>query len=137
MTFKDHVVKHIPNTERLDRDTINLVTRGGFPYNPRKYIFYSRLHKTFHTHIKDLKSSNVQHTDEVLASLLGIQRLVDSHHHPQEHFLVHRLGQCTDRVAHLDNCIKSMPVKFLNFILQTPDGFRCIFNLLAAHFDLW
>ncbi len=46
-------------------------------------------HLTSDTHIKNLKSSNVQHTNEVLARLLGIQRLVDSHHHPQEHFLIH------------------------------------------------
>lgn len=49
----------------------------------------SPVHKILHTHIKDLESSNVQHTNEVLAGLLGIQRLVDSHHHPQEHLLVH------------------------------------------------
>ena len=53
------------------------------------YFIYTQVNKTFYTHIKDLKSSNVQHTNEVLAGLLGFQRLVDSHHHPQEHFLIH------------------------------------------------
>ena len=41
------------------------------------------------THIKDLKPSDVQHTDEVLAWLLGVQGLIDPYDHPIEHLLVH------------------------------------------------
>ncbi len=41
------------------------------------------------SYIKDLKSSNVQHTNIVLARLFGLQGLVDSHNHPEEHLLVH------------------------------------------------
>lgn len=40
-------------------------------------------------HVEDLKSSDVQHPDEVLTRLLCVQGVVDSHHHPKEHLLVH------------------------------------------------
>ena len=40
------------------------------------------------SHIKDLKTSNVQHSYEILTRLSGVQGLVDSHHHPQKHLLI-------------------------------------------------
>ena len=40
------------------------------------------------TYIKDFKPSDVQHTDEELPGLLGVQHLIDSDDHPQEHFLI-------------------------------------------------
>ena len=47
------------------------------------------------TYIKNLKTSNVQHTNEELSCLLGVQHLVDTDDHPQEHLLIDRLGQGT------------------------------------------
>ena len=40
------------------------------------------------TYIKNFKPSDVQHTDEELPGLLGVQHLIDSDDHPQEHFLI-------------------------------------------------
>ena len=47
------------------------------------------------TYIKDLKTSNVQHTNEELSCLLSVQHLVDTDDHPQEHPLIDRLAQGT------------------------------------------
>lgn len=54
------------------------------------------------THIKDLKASDVQDPDEVLPGLLGVQLLVDAGDHPQEHLLIHGLGQGTHSIGHLE-----------------------------------
>ncbi len=54
-------------------------------------------------HIKDLKSSNVQHTNEELSRLLGVQHLIDMDDHPQEHFLIDRLTESRDWVVHQRN----------------------------------
>ena len=63
------------------------------------------LSETFMTdaHIKDLKSSDVQHTNEELSRLLGVQHLIDTDDHPQEHFLIDRLAECRDCIVHLRN----------------------------------
>ena len=53
------------------------------------------------THIKDLKSSNVQDPDEVLPGLLGVQLLVDAGDHPQEHLLIDGFGKSTHCVIYL------------------------------------
>ena len=54
-------------------------------------------------HIKDLKSSNVQHTDVVLSRICCVQHLIDTDNHPQEHFLIDRLAECRDCIVHLRN----------------------------------
>lgn len=54
-----------------------------------------------HPHIKDLKASNIQNTDEVLTRLFGLQRVVDPDHHPVEHFLIDGLGQSPNGVVDL------------------------------------
>ena len=55
------------------------------------YMIFLRLngYSYKNTHVKDLKTSNVQHSYEILTRLSGVQGLVDSHHHPQEHLLIH------------------------------------------------
>ena len=53
------------------------------------------------THIKDLKSSNVQDPDEVLPGLLGVQLLVDAGDHPQEHLIIDGFGKSTHCVIYL------------------------------------
>ena len=53
------------------------------------------------THIKDFKSSNVQDTDKVASWLFGIQHLIDSDDHPQEHFLIDRLAESTHGIVDL------------------------------------
>lgn len=53
------------------------------------------------TYIKDLKASDVQHTNEVLPRLLGFQRVVYPHDHPGEHLLIDGFGQGPNRVVHL------------------------------------
>lgn len=54
-------------------------------------------------HIKDLKSSYIQHTNEELSRLLCVQHLIDTDNHPQEHFLVDRLAERRDCIVHLRN----------------------------------
>ena len=55
------------------------------------------------TYIKDLEPSNVQDADEGVSWLLGVQHLIDSDDHPQEHFLIDRLGESHDGIVHLKN----------------------------------
>lgn len=43
---------------------------------------------TIEAYIKDLKSGNVQHTNEELSGLSGVQHLIDPDDHPQEHFFI-------------------------------------------------
>ena len=47
------------------------------------------------TYIKNLKTSNVQHTNVELSCLLCVQHRVDTDDHPQEQPLIDRLGQGT------------------------------------------
>ncbi len=54
-------------------------------------------------HIKDLKSSDVQHTNVELSRLRCVQHLIDTDDHPQEHFLIDRLAESRDCVVHLRN----------------------------------
>ena len=51
--------------------------------------------------IKDLKSSDIQHSNEELSWLLCVQHLIDTDDHPQEHFLIDRLAQSHDRIVDL------------------------------------
>lgn len=53
-------------------------------------------------YIKDFKTSNVQHTNEVLPWLLGLQGIVDPGHHPVEHLLIHGFGQGSNSINHLE-----------------------------------
>ena len=46
-------------------------------------------------YIKDLKTSNVQHTNVEIPWLFGVQHLVDTDDHPQEQPLIDGLGQGT------------------------------------------
>lgn len=55
------------------------------------------------TYVEDLETSNIQHTDEVLTLLLGVQSLVTLLHQPLEQTIEHTLAQSTDRVVHLDD----------------------------------
>ena len=53
------------------------------------------------THIKDLKSCDIQHSNEELPWLLCVQHLIDADDHPQEHFLIDGLAQGTDSIVDL------------------------------------
>lgn len=53
------------------------------------------------THLEDLKTSNIQYTNEVLTLLLGIQSLVTLLHQPLEQTIEHTLAEGTDRVGDL------------------------------------
>lgn len=55
------------------------------------------------TYIKNFKPSNIQDTDEELSWLLGIQHLINSDDHPQEHFLIDRLAESHHRVVDLND----------------------------------
>lgn len=62
-------------------------------------------------HIKDLKTSDVQHPNEILSWQLGFQRAVDPGDHPAEHFLIHGLGEGPSSIRHLleeGKCIDSV-----------------------------
>ena len=61
-------------------------------FSPAKFLL---------THIKDLKTSDVQNPNEVLPGLLGVQLLVDAGDHPQEHLLIDGFGQSTHCIVHL------------------------------------
>jgi len=56
---------------------------------------------TSDTHLEDLKTSNIQYTNEVLTLLLGIQSLVTLLHQPLEQTIEHTLAEGTDRVGDL------------------------------------
>lgn len=53
------------------------------------------------SNLKNLKASNVQDPNEVLSWQLRVQLLVDAHHHPQEEFLIDRLGNGAHCLLHL------------------------------------
>ena len=53
------------------------------------------------TYIKNLETGDVQHTNEVVSLVLGIQSFVDSSYERAEHTVVQSLGQSVDRVQHL------------------------------------
>ena len=52
-------------------------------------------------HLKDLKTGNIQHTDEELSFHFCVQSLVDSGDQPTEHATVQRLGESVDGVVYL------------------------------------
>ncbi len=54
------------------------------------------------TYIKDFKPCNVQDADEKLSGLLGVQHLINSDNHPQEHFLIDRLTESHHCIMHLN-----------------------------------
>jgi len=54
------------------------------------------------SYIKDLKTGNIQHTDIGWSWLFGVQHLVDTDDHPQEHPLIDGLAQGTHWVIHLE-----------------------------------
>ncbi len=66
-------------------------------------------------HIKDLKSSDVQHTNVELSRLLGVQHLIDTDDHPQEHFLIDRLAESRDCVVHLRNSVNDIKINFVKY----------------------
>ena len=53
------------------------------------------------TYLKDLESSDIQYTDEVLTLVFGIQGLVDLGYEPLEHTGVQSLGQSRHGKLHL------------------------------------
>jgi len=53
------------------------------------------------TDLEDLEAGDIEHTDEVLSLVLGVERLVDTGHEPREHLAVDGLGQRSDRVDDL------------------------------------
>lgn len=55
------------------------------------------------TYLEDLETSNIQHTDEVLTLLLGVQCLVTLLHQPLEQTIEHTLAQSADGVVHLND----------------------------------
>lgn len=64
-------------------------------------LIYLLIHPFIHpsvSYLKDLEPSNVQHSYEILALHLGVQRLVDAGHHPLEHAVVDGLAQSADGV---------------------------------------
>ena len=52
-------------------------------------------------YLEDLEPGDVEHADEVLALVLGVQRLVDARHEPREHARVQRLRQRLHGELHL------------------------------------
>ena len=55
-----------------------------------------------HPYIENFKASDVQDTNEVLSGLLGIQLLVNTNHHPQEHLFINRFCKSTHIIVHLE-----------------------------------
>ena len=92
-------------------------------------------------YIKDLKASDVQDPDEVLPGLLGVQLLVDAGDHPQEHLLIHGLGQGTNGVVHLQeehpfSCLSwTQGQTFKSPVVQVNQGLES--HLPAAPSGLW
>ena len=63
-----------------------------------------RKHKhqfTTDAHLKDLKASNIQHTNEKLSLGLGLQSLVDTGNQPVEHLGIKCLGQGSHSIGDL------------------------------------
>lgn len=54
-----------------------------------------------HTYVEDLETSNIQHTDELLTLLLGVECLVTLLHQPLEQPIEHSLAQGSDGVGDL------------------------------------
>ena len=61
-------------------------------------------------YIKDLKSSDVQHTNEEISLLFCVQHLVDTNDHPQEHPLIDGFGQGIDSIVHLLNIVEHIKI---------------------------
>jgi len=57
-------------------------------------------------YVKDLKSSNIEHTNEVLSLGLGVEGLVDTVDEPLEHTSVDGLRQSSHCVDDLSNLNK-------------------------------
>ena len=53
------------------------------------------------TYVEDLEAGDIEHTDEVLSLLFGVQSFVQLLHHPLEQPVVHGFGHGTDRIGHL------------------------------------
>jgi len=51
--------------------------------------------------LEDFEAGDIQHTDEVLSLVLGVQCLVDTGHQPGEHLAVDGLGQGSHGVNYL------------------------------------
>ena len=62
--------------------------------------------QNFATHLEDLKTSNVKHTNEEGTSILGCQCLIDSFDKPQEHPFIDAFAEGTNGVVHLTWKIK-------------------------------
>lgn len=60
-------------------------------------------HEFWSTHLKDLKTSNIQDSYEVLARKGGVQGPIDPSHQPLEHAVVGGFGQSADGVVDLPN----------------------------------
>lgn len=56
---------------------------------------------SLYTYVEDLETSNIQHTDELLTLLLGVQSLVTLLHEPLEQTIEHTLAQSTNGVGDL------------------------------------
>lgn len=57
--------------------------------------------QALNTHIKDFKPCNVKDADEMLSRLFGVELLVYTNDHPQEHLLVDRFSQSPDGIINL------------------------------------
>ena len=55
----------------------------------------------YKSYVEDLKTSNVEHTDELNTLLTGFQSFVDTNHQPLEQTIENGLSHGTDRVKHL------------------------------------
>jgi len=52
-------------------------------------------------YLEDLEAGDIEHTDEVLPLVLGVERLVDTHHEPAKHASVDGFRQSSDGVHNL------------------------------------
>ena len=84
---------------------VELILHECIKLHVKKLLIFELLRHFSATHIKDLKSSDIQHSNEVLSWLLCVQHLIDTDDHPQEHFLIDRLAQSHDRIVDLEKNI--------------------------------
>lgn len=80
------------------------------------------------THVEDLETGNIQHTDEVLTLLLRVQSLVTLLHQPLEQAIEHTLAQGTDRVGDLvlvtalgDELVTDLDARLQQILVQVLD----------------
>lgn len=74
-----------------------------------KKAFRDRQKPESTANLKNLKASNVQDPNEVLSWQPRVQLLVDAHHHPQEEFLIDRLGNGIHCLVHLQGDVTPVP----------------------------